>query len=54
MVIVTDAKAGEVEDRFRIRIWNTTTNDVVYDSEPGTELELPSQPLGGGNITIHR
>lgn len=42
LVVVTDGSP----DKFRIRIWNTSTNVTVYDT-------LTPQDLGGGNITIH-
>ncbi|HEU4888265.1 MAG TPA: DNA/RNA non-specific endonuclease, partial [Thermoanaerobaculia bacterium] len=41
-VIATDAAT----DTFRIRIWDTTSGTVVYDST--------DQPLGGGNLVVHK
>jgi len=43
-VTAIDAGKGQ-PDKFRIVIWNKTTNAIVYDSG--------SQPLGGGSIVIH-
>jgi hypothetical protein len=33
-------------DTFRIKIWDATTEEVVYDNGP-------DQPIGGGNIVVH-
>ena len=41
-----EASAVDGADAFRIRIWDTVSNAVVYDT-------ATSQLLGGGNITIH-
>jgi len=48
--------ADEAVDRYRIKIWQTSNGNVVYDSNPGAPDDIDSanpQPLGGGNITIH-
>jgi endonuclease G len=34
-------------DTFRLRIWNAATNATLYDT-------TTAQPLGGGNIVIHK
>ncbi len=41
------ATAVDGADAFRIRIWDTATNAVVYDT-------VANQPLGGGSIVIHK
>jgi hypothetical protein len=43
-------------DKFRIKIWDTTTNIVYYDNVIGASDDIDAanpQPLGGGNIKIH-
>lgn len=48
------AAAGASEDdRLRIRIWDSATGLVVYDSQPGApEGADPLTDLGGGSITV--
>ena len=44
-------------DRFRIKIWDKPTGDVVYDNVPGGADDIDSanpQAIGGGSIVIHR
>jgi probable HAF family extracellular repeat protein len=42
-------------DRFRVKIWNATTGEVVYDNQAGFDDGAdPSTVLGGGSITIHK
>ncbi|MCB0035365.1 MAG: tandem-95 repeat protein, partial [Anaerolineales bacterium] len=41
-------------DRFRIKIWDRTTGEVVYDNQMGvSDTAEPTTAIGGGNITIH-
>ncbi|NEU09389.1 T9SS type A sorting domain-containing protein, partial [Flavihumibacter sp. R14] len=41
-------------DKFRIKIWNKSNNQVVYDNNLGKdENDLPTTLLGGGSIVIH-
>ena len=41
-------------DKFRIKIWNTKTKAVLYDTQMGApDSAWPTMPLGGGSITIH-
>jgi hypothetical protein len=41
-------------DKFRIKIWNKATNDIVYDNQLGAlDGDTPSTALGGGSIVIH-
>ncbi|HEV8435111.1 MAG TPA: PKD domain-containing protein, partial [Thermoanaerobaculia bacterium] len=52
-----DMKGGNAQgpDKFRIKIWNTDTGDVVYDNVLGTSDDIDSanpQVLGGGSIQI--
>jgi PKD repeat protein len=49
------APGGGGTDRFRIKIWEKTTGDVVYDNQMGAALDAaPTMALGGGSITIHK
>jgi hypothetical protein len=42
-------------DRFRIKIWNKTTDQVVYDNQRGAaDGATPSTALGGGSISIKK
>lgn len=42
-------------DRFRIRIWDRSSGEVVYDNQRGEgEDSDAATALGGGNIVIHR
>ena len=41
-------------DRFRIRIWDAITSEVLYDSQPGDpEGTEPTAHVSGGSIVIH-
>ncbi len=41
-------------DLIRIKIWNTTTNAVVYDSQPNAaDTAIPTIPLQNGKIQMH-
>jgi hypothetical protein len=57
LLTATDGQlaGGGGTDRFRIKIWNKTSGDVVYDSQMGAALDAaPTTALGGGSITIHK
>jgi hypothetical protein len=42
-------------DKFRIKIWDKTTNNVIYDNQLGSsDNETPATIIGGGSIIIHR
>lgn len=56
LVSMLDAPPGRRGggDRIRVKIWNTMTGQVVYDSQPGAPHDTPATtPLGGGEIVIH-
>ncbi len=56
LVCVLDGQApgGGGIDTFRIRIWNTKTRALVYDTQSGAaESAVPTTPLSGGSIVIH-
>jgi len=41
-------------DRFRIKIWDKDTGEVIYDNQMGDEEDAdPTTELGGGSIVIH-
>lgn len=49
--------SGGTVDKFRIRIWLTSTSTVVYDNKYGTSTDMDAadpQALGGGSIVIHK
>jgi len=42
-------------DLFRIKIWDKTTNTLIYDTQLGAADNAdPSTPIGGGSIVIHK
>ena len=46
---------GGGSDKFRIKIWETTSGTVVYDNQVGApDSDDPTTSLGGGNIVIHK
>src|SRR4029079_18387012 len=58
MLTATDGKAnnGGGVDKFRIKVWNKTTNATIYDNAPGSDdIDTSNQmALGGGSITVHK
>lgn len=50
-----DVQGGQGVDRFRIKIWDLSTETVVYDNQRGSDdTSNASTALGGGSIQIHR
>ncbi|MGH8916560.1 MAG: carboxypeptidase regulatory-like domain-containing protein [Acidimicrobiia bacterium] len=46
---------GGGTDKFRIKIWDKTTEQIVYDNQIGAEDDTePTTLLGGGSIVIHK
>jgi hypothetical protein len=42
-------------DRFRIKIWDAETGEVIYDNQLGTsDSSSDATELGGGSIVIHK
>lgn len=42
-------------DSFRIKIWDKSTDTIVYDNQPGvTDDAEPTTAIGGGAIVIHQ
>jgi hypothetical protein len=45
---------GGGADKFRIKIWDRTTDAVVYDNQMGSADDAdPVTTLGGGSVVIH-
>ena len=42
------------EDKFRIKIWDPVTDDVIYDNKRGEDDEAEPTVIGGGSIVIHK
>jgi len=42
------------EDRFRIKIWNPISDDVIYDNKRGESDDAEPTVIGGGSIVIHK
>lgn len=46
---------GGTDDAFRIKIWNIASGSVIYDNQPGDDLNADATTqLGGGSIVIHK
>lgn len=57
MLTAIDGKinGGGGRDKFRIKIWNKSTGDIIYDNQLGSsDNEPPTTLIGGGSIIIHR
>jgi len=53
LLVAVDNGAGH--DGLRIRIWDKTTNAVIYDTDIAQDpFTLPTAPLSGGNIDVHK
>jgi len=58
LLTATDGQApgGGGVDKFRIKIWDKVTGQVVYDNVPSASDDIDSanpQEIGGGSIVIH-
>ena len=54
-ISVAKNKGGGGIDKFRIKIWNKGTVEVVYDNQmDALEDADPTTALGGGSIVIHK
>jgi hypothetical protein len=52
-----DINGGGGVDKFRIKIWNTTSGVIVYDNQLGGSDDLaaaPTQAISSGSIVIHK
>lgn len=56
MLTATDGQLnGEGQDKFRIKIWDRTSNEVVYDNQLGALDEAnPTTVIESGSIVIHK
>jgi hypothetical protein len=42
-------------DKIRIKIWNKSTGQVIYDNQPGSADDAsPTTASGEGSIVIHK
>ena len=42
-------------DRFRIKIWDRATDELIYDNQMDVPDDAdPTTVLGGGSIVIHK
>lgn len=49
-----ERQGGGGVDRFRIKIWDRITGEIVYDNNSGADdASEPTTALGGGSIKIH-
>lgn len=57
MITVVDGQAdgGGGQDKIRIKIWDKSTNDIIYDNQLNTsDNATPTTLIRGGSIVIHR
>ena len=42
-------------DRFRIKIWDKATDEIICDNQMGdSDTSDPTTAIGGGSIVIHK
>jgi hypothetical protein len=47
--------AGTKVDLIRLKVWNTATGQVIYDTDPGAaDTAPPATVLAGGSVTVHK
>lgn len=50
-----DVEGGGGMDRFRIKVWQRASGEVVFDTQPGAaDTEDPTTVVEGGSIVIHK
>jgi hypothetical protein len=55
MAIDGQLQGRDSPDKFRIKIWNKATDELIYDNQLGaSETDDPTTEIGGGSIVIHR
>jgi PKD domain/Regulator of chromosome condensation (RCC1) repeat len=55
MLTATDGQVTGGNDKFRIRIWDKATDEVIYDNQLGDNNDADAATgLGGGQIMIHK
>ena len=42
------------QDKFRIKIWDPETDEVIYDNKRGQGDDAEPTIIGGGSIVIHK
>jgi hypothetical protein len=54
LTAIDGALTQQGDNLFRIKIWDKTTDEVVYDNKMGADDDAdPTTEIGGGNIVIH-
>ena len=49
------AFGGGAKDKFRIKIWDKASSEIVYDNQlVDGDTADPATVLGGGSIVIHK
>jgi triacylglycerol esterase/lipase EstA (alpha/beta hydrolase family) len=55
LLTAIDGQINGGQDKFRIKIWDKSTGNVIYDNQFGSsDNETPATIIGGGSIIIHR
>jgi hypothetical protein len=57
MLVATDGQVsgGDGFDRFRMRIWDAASGDLIYDNQLNApETADPTTKIGGGVIVVHK
>src|SRR5579859_2476533 len=53
-VTVSDGSSSGAADKVRLKVWDSASGAIVYDTQPGAaDAADPTTPLEGGNIAIH-
>jgi hypothetical protein len=53
-VIDGDLEGGGGVDKFRLKIWNKSTGEIIYDNQMGaSDADDPITEIGSGKIVIH-
>ena len=54
LVSVIDGRNTSAPDRFRIKVWKTSTGTVLYDNQSGgVDDASAATAISGGSIVIH-
>jgi hypothetical protein len=49
-----EIRGGGSADKFRLKVWQKATGEVVYDNETAPDDADPTTSIGGGSIVIHK
>ena len=53
--IFKTTNGGGGQDKFRIKIWDRASANIIYDNQLGSsDSDNPTTTIGGGSIIIHR